>query len=297
MTRVFIAMIVLSAAGLTSQAWGGMPPATFPSTLPAAYDAPRPGVGHGKVQHILYLSKATGGQRPAVVYTPPGYTSRETYPVLYLLHGAGNDEDGWVDEGAANLILDNLIAARQCKPMVVVMPRGFAVRAGQVVPTTMPERMLQGTGAFEDDLLGNLKPYIESHYSVKTDRVNRAIAGLSMGGGQALRIGLAHLDQFAWIGGFSSAPVGMPVEAYLTDAKYVNEHTRLLWLSCGDKDFWMWPNTGIDAMLTEKGIKHIWHVDHGGHDWRVWKADLYHLAPMLFGEREENERLIMENGK
>jgi enterochelin esterase-like enzyme len=270
-------VLALSAAIVAGQ--------TTQPAIPRGFDKRQDSVAHRDVAEIIYRSSATGGDRRAVVYTPAGYANPNRYPVLYLLHGAGHDEDGWVHGGHADAILDNLIADRKCVPMIVVMPRGFAVRPGQSVPATMPAKMLQGTAAFPDDLLNDLIPFIESHYAVKADRADRAIAGLSMGGGQALQIGLSHLDRFAWIGGFSSAPVGMPVENYLSDPKRVNDQIRLLWLSCGDQDFWMWPNSGIHAMLTEKGIAHRWQVDTGGHDWRVWKADLYHLAPLLFRER------------
>ena len=256
-------------------------PTTLPA-IPKGFDLPRPGVPAGKLVEVKYPSNATGRVRPAEVYTPPGYSQQRQYPVLYLLHGAGTDQKGWPGPGRANVILDNLIARKACVPMVVVMPCGFAVAPGKTIPTTMPAKMLQGTGAFEDDLLKDLIPYIESHYAVKADRESRAIAGLSMGGGQALRIGMAHRETFAWVGGFSSAPVGMPIEGFLSDAQIVNGQLHLLWLSCGDDDFWMWPNAGIHAMLEEKGIRHVWRVDHGGHEWKVWKADLYQLAQLLF---------------
>jgi enterochelin esterase-like enzyme len=220
--------------------------------------------------------------RPAEVYMPPNYSRNARYPVLYLLHGAGTDQHGWAGPGRVNLILDNLLAQHRCTAMLVVMPCGFAVAPGRIIPATMPARMLQGTGEFEDDLLKDLIPFVESHYAVKPDREDRAIVGLSMGGGQALRVGMAHLETFAWVGGFSSAPVGMPIEQFLSDSKLVNHQLRLLWLSCGNDDFWMWPNSGLHAMLEQKGIRHIWHVDRGGHEWRVWKADLYQLAQLVF---------------
>jgi enterochelin esterase-like enzyme len=268
--------------------------AAYPTTLPGApkgFDVAGAAVAQGKLVEIKYPSSSTGKLRPAVIYTPPGYLQDRRYPVLYLLHGAGTDQTGWAKGGHVRAILDNLISAGGCVPMIVVMPSGFAVRPGQTIPSTMPARMLQGTGAFEDDLLKDLIPYVESHYAANPDRRDRAIAGLSMGGGQALRIGMGHLETFAWIGGFSSAPVGMPIEGFISDARHVNEKVGLLWLSCGDQDFWMWPNAGIHAMLSEKGINHIWQVDKGGHEWKVWKADLYHLAPLLF-RRDSAQRAV-----
>ena len=147
-----------------------------------------------------------------VIYTPPGYSKDSKYPVLYLLHGAGDDETGWTKKGSAAVILDNLYAAKKIVPMIVVMPNGFARRAADpsgnapVPPSGRSgPRSFRDNGAFEDDLLKDIVPFVESHYAVHADREHRAVAGLSMGGGQALGIGLKHPDVFAWVGGFSSA--------------------------------------------------------------------------------------------
>src|SRR5262249_43098372 len=148
----------------------------------------REGVQRGKLETVEYDSKAVGGKRKMVVYAPPGYTKDTKYPVLYLLHGAGDDETGWTKKGAAAVILDNLYAAKQAVPMLVVMPNGFARAPGSE----------NRNSPFEDDLLNDIIPYVESHYAVLAGRDHRALAGLSMGGGQSLRIGLRHLDEFAW---------------------------------------------------------------------------------------------------
>jgi enterochelin esterase-like enzyme len=246
--------------------------------LPAApkgFDARRDGIERGKVETVEYDSKSVGAKRKMVVYTPPGYSKDVKYPVLYLLHGAGDSETGWTRKGSAAVILDNLYADKKLAPMIVVMPNGFARAPG-------------GTGrnsAFEDDLLKDILPYVESHYPVRASREHRAIAGLSMGGGQALRIGLGHRDVFAWVGGFSSALRGGSA-GLLPDPADASKQLRLLWLSCGDKDRLMNASKSFHAALEEKKVPHVWHVDSGGHTWPVWKNDLYLLSQMLFRDRK-----------
>ncbi len=251
-------------------------PAPLPPA-PKGFDARRDDIPRGKVETVEYDSKSVGAKRKMVVYTPPGYSPETKHPVLYLLHGAGDDETGWTKKGSAAVILDNLYADKKLVPMIVVMPNGFAQAPG----TT------GRNNAFEDDLLKDVIPYVESHYPVKADREARAIAGLSMGGGQALRVGLKHLDQFAWVGGFSSAlgrpgagssPLGDPAEA--------SKKLRLLWVSCGDTDRLMDASKSFHESLDEKKVSHLFHVDSGGHTWPVWKNDLYLFAPMLFRDKK-----------
>jgi enterochelin esterase-like enzyme len=266
--------------------------------LPAAphgFDARREKIEHGKLATLEYDSKATGGKRKMVIYTPPGYSKDANYPVLYLLHGAGDDETGWTVKGAAAEILDNLYAEKKLAPMIVVMPNGFARPAGtpdaggnQGGPPGQPGRA-RGAGrnnAFEPDLLKDIIPYIDAHYPVKNGSENRAIAGLSMGGGQALRIGLKHLDTFAWVAGFSSAIFGGNRGGNSGDVVPADTKAlRLLWLSCGDADRLMTSSKAFHTSLAEKKVPHVWHVDTGGHEWPVWKNDLYLLAPMLFRDK------------
>jgi enterochelin esterase-like enzyme len=229
-----------------------------------------------------------------VIYTPPGYSKDAKYPVLYLLHGAGDDETGWTRKGAAAEILDNLYADKKLVPMIVVMPNGFArppAPAGEAAPQGNPPaqpggqpRRPRGGGrnsAFEADLLKDVIPYVESHYPAKTEPENRALAGLSMGGGQALNIGLKHLDTFAWVGGFSAAIFGGGGGLVPADPTKL----RLLWLSCGDADRLMESSKAFHTSLEEKNVPHVWHVDSGGHAWPVWKKDLYLLSPMLFRDK------------
>jgi enterochelin esterase-like enzyme len=245
------------------------------SKLPAApkgFDAKRDGIERGKIETVEYDSKSVGAKRKMVIYTPPGYSKDNKYPVFYLLHGKGGNETNWSRAGAAPVILDNLLADKKIVPMIVVMPNG---EPGSTA----------GRNAFENDLLKDIIPYVEANYSVKADREHRAIAGLSMGGGQSLRIGLTQLDQFAWIGGFSSALFGASANL-IKDADDANKKIRLLWVSCGDTDTLMKANQAFHGSLEEKKIQHIWHIDSGGHTFPVWKNDLYLFAQLLFKEKK-----------
>ena len=261
---------------------------------PSGFDIPRRNIEHGNVATVEYDSKATGGKRKMVIYTPPGYSKDAKYPVFYLLHGSGDDETGWTRKGAAAVILDNLYAEKKLVPMIVVMPNGFArlpapadAAAPQGTPPAQPggpagrPRGMGRNSAFEADLLKDIIPYVESHFPVKSGPENRALAGLSMGGGQALNIGLKHLDTFAWVGGFSSAIFGGGRGIVPDDGKDL----RLLWLSCGDADGLMNSSKAFHTSLEEKKVPHIWHVDSGRHEWPVWKNDLYLLSPMLFRDK------------
>ena len=245
--------------------------------LPAApngFDTKREGIARGKIESIEYDSKAVGGKRKMVVYTPPGYSSNNKYPVFYLLHGGGDDETGWQKKGSADIILDNLYADKKIVPMIVVMPNGFAKAPG--------DKAAKGKGggsAFEDDLLKDIIPYVESHYATLSSQNERALAGLSMGAGQSLGIGLKHLDRFAWIGAFSG---GGKSANLLSDPAAVKK-LRLLWISSGDKDQLAFKGAeSLHNTLAEKSIPHVWHIDSGGHTWPVWKNDLYLISQMLF---------------
>ncbi|HEV2971258.1 MAG TPA: alpha/beta hydrolase-fold protein [Pirellulales bacterium] len=261
--------------------WADEPPALAPA--PKGFDSRRENIEHGKIESVEYDSKAVGAKRKMVIYTPPGYSNDAKYPVLYLLHGSGDDETGWQIKGSADAILDNLYAEKKLLPMMVVMPNGFAQKPG--TSAAAPERGSR-TAAFEDDLLKDIIPFVESHYSVRADREHRALAGLSMGAGQSLRIGLKHLDEFAWIGAFSGgAGRGGMLDTLIPDPDAVGKQLRLFWLSVGDQD--SGAGAGVKALhayLDEKKVPHIYHVDSGKHEWPVWKNDLYLVAPMLFRE-------------
>jgi enterochelin esterase-like enzyme len=239
------------------------------------------------VETIEYDSTTVGIPRKARVYTPPGYSQDQKYPVLYLLHGIGGDENEWLRSGAPDVILDNLYADKKLVPMIlpmiIVMPNGRAAKdltARDPIPRQSP-----AFAAFEQDLLNDLIPHIEKTYSVRTDKESRAIAGLSMGGGQSLNFGLANLDKFAWVGGFSSAPnTRRPADLLKDEA--AAQKLKLLYVSCGDKDGLFRVSEGVHKMLEEKKVPHEYRVIAGGaHDFKVWRSDLYHFAQLLFRER------------
>lgn len=250
----------------------------FPAA-PEGFDKPRSGIPHGSVQTVEYDSKSVGTKRKLLVYTPPGYSKDKRYPVLYLLHGIGGTEREWADNGAPDVILDNLYADRKLVPMIVVMPNGRARandRAEGNVFASAP-----AFGEFDKDLLGSVIPYVDGHYPTIPDRDHRALAGLSMGGGQSLDFGLAHPETFAWVGGFSSAPNTFPPEKLVPDAEKAKT-LRLLWISCGDKDGLIAISQNMHRYLKEKEVPHIWHVDSGAHSWPVWKNDLYLFSQRIF---------------
>ncbi|MFM8891911.1 MAG: alpha/beta hydrolase [Planctomycetia bacterium] len=248
---------------------------------PSGFDTPQVDVDRGTMQRIEYESATVGTRRKATVYTPPGYSTDRMYPVLYLLHGIGGDENEWPRQGASNVILDNLLADEKAVPMIVVMPNGRAskdVTVRDPIPKQSP-----AFAAFEKDLITDLIPFIEATYAVKADRESRAIAGLSMGGGQALNFGLGNLDVFAWVGGFSSAPNTRRPAELVEDTREATEKLRLLYVSCGDKDGLMRVSEGVHAMLEEREVPHVWRVvPGGGHDFQVWKSDLYQFAQLVF---------------
>ena len=247
---------------------------------PAGFRAAREDIPHGKLEMIEYDSKSVGTRRKMNVYTPPGYSADRKYPVLYLLHGIGGDETEWQRFCRPGVILDNLIADGKAVPMIAVMPNGRARkndRAGGNVFESAP-----AFAKFEADLLGDVLPAIESRYSVAADREHRALAGLSMGGGQSLNFGLRHLDTFAWVGGFSSAPNTPPPAELVPDPAAVRSKLKLLWLACGNRDGLIRLSQGVHAHLKEHDVPHIWHVDSHGHDPTEWGKNLYLFAQRLF---------------
>jgi enterochelin esterase family protein len=234
-------------------------------------------VPHGEVRAVWYHSKVTGQPRRAFVYTPPGYdTGRERYPVLYLQHGAGESERGWSAQGRANFIMDNLIADRRVVPMLVVMDHGYADLPGQ-------EAGARGSNAFARVVLENLVPHIDRHFRTRADADHRAIAGLSMGAGQAVSIGLANLDRFRWIGAFSGGMRNFnAAEGPLANPAEANRRIRLLWIGCGTEDALYANNEQAHAALERAGIRHQWFSGPGSHEWQVWRKHLYAFAPLLF---------------
>lgn len=272
--------------GAAPRGRGNQPIVLGPDDKPVAPAAPegfnraRDGIAHGKIETVEYDSKSVGTKRKTLVYTPPGYTADTKYPVLYLLHGIGGDEEEWHRGAKPEVILDNLIADKKAVPMIVVLPNGRAQpndRAEGNVMASAP-----AFAKFEPDLLHDLIPFIQSKYSTKTDRESRALAGLSMGGGQSLNFGLGNLDTFAWIGGFSSAPNTKSPEQLVPDPARATQMLKLLWISCGDKDGLIFISQRTHTYLKEKNVPHLWHLDSGGHDFTVWRNDLYHFAQRIF---------------
>jgi enterochelin esterase-like enzyme len=235
-------------------------------------------VPHGVVRFHNYPSKPLGRLRQLAVYTPPGYDkTRKKFPAFYLQHGSGDNQATWTVHGKAHWILDNLIAQGRAKPMVVVMMDGHAAVPGATSGIT------NNTLAFERDLLEEVMPLVEANYRVKTDAASRAIVGLSMGGGQSLTIGLNHPERFAWVGGFSASVPGQEaVAGALRNPTATNKKLKLLWIACGREDFLLKRNEDFIALLSEKGIRHEWHLTEGAHAWPVWRNYLAELAPRLF---------------
>ncbi len=252
---------------------------TFPDP-PAGFDAPREGTQRGRLEMIAYDSKSVGATRKMQVYTPPGYSQDKKYPVLYLLHGIGGDETEWQRFATPNILLDSLLADGKATPMIVVMPNGRAQQNDRAEGDVF--RSAPAFAAFEEDLLKDVIPTIESRYSVQADREHRALAGLSMGGGQSLNFGLGHLDTFAWIGGFSSAPNTKRPAELIPDPAVAKQQLKLLWLSCGNKDGLIRISQDMHAYLKEHDVAHVWNVDSNGHDPRHWRNNLYHFVQQIF---------------
>ena len=264
-------------------------------------------VPHGQVREIWYHSSVTDSWRHALVYLPPDYDSAKTrYPVLCLQHGGGEDESGWIRQGKANFILDNLIAGGSTKPMIIVMANGYATRAGYVVPDmsgtafgspefmkVMQERM----GAFEDDVTQALIPFIDKTFRTVPDREHRAMAGLSMGGMQTFQVTFDHLDLFSYIGGFSGAGGMMMMRSgekpdlktafngALADPATFQKRVHLLWIGVGTNE----PERmkagleNLHASLDDGKIQHVFYESPGtDHEWQTWRRDLKDFAPRLF---------------
>lgn len=290
--------------------------AYFGGSRPAsAVEVPEPGstyyspqdVPHGQVREVWYDSKVTGTWRHALVYLPPNYDTQTKvrYPVLYLQHGGGEDETGWIRQAHANFILDNLIAAGSCKPMIVVMAYGYTRRAGQTAPDLagkpfgspeMLKAMQDMTSAFENDVTKALIPFIDSTFRTLSDRDHRAMAGLSMGGMQTFQVTLDHLELFSYIGGFSGAG-GMLVlgdrkldpkndyNGVFADPAAFAKKVRLLWIGVGTNE----PERmraglqRLHASLDEAKIQHVFYESPGtDHEWQTWRRDLKDFAPRLF---------------
>jgi enterochelin esterase-like enzyme len=251
--------------------------------IPAGFDTPRTEIPHGKIDTVTYQSETVGAVRRALIYTPPGYTNEKKYPVLYLLHGIGGDEKEWFNGGVPHVILDNLYAEGKLSPMIVALPNGRAMKDDSAAGNIMAPDKVAAFTTFEKDLLNDLIPFVEKTYSTYTDRQNRAIAGLSMGGGQSLNFGLGNLDKFAWVGGFSSAPNTKSPELLIPDPSKAKQQLKLLFLTCGDKDGLLNFTSRTHDYLVTNQVPHTYYLFPGGfHDFKVWKESLYLYAPLIF---------------
>ena len=229
-------------------------------------------VPHGGVTMHTFRSKALGTWRTFRVYTPPDYIQKpaETYPVLYLLHGSGDQDNGWVAVGRANLIADNLIAGGSAKPMLIVMPNGMYPKGAEHEKD------------FETDVMECIVPFVETNYRVKKDQRSQAMAGLSMGASQTMDVGINHLDRFAWLGVFSNGVSDTYAAKHDAGLKAANEKLALLWIAIGEKDFLVERYKKMDALLEERGIKRVSKITAGNHSWPVWRHYLSEFMPLLF---------------
>ncbi len=249
-------------------------------------------VPHGDVRIHPYYSKVTGKWRRAYIYTPADYdrSANTRYPVLYLQHGSGENERGWTSQGRANFILDNLIAAGKAKPMIVVMENGMvAARADAAAMPAASNQPARGNEAFEDVVINDLIPEVDAAFRTKADRANRAIAGLSMGAGQAMQIGLRHLDKFSSIGAFSGVGIRnfdakTSFDGVFADAAAFNKRVPVFWLGVGSEEPARMTSmkTVVDTMK-QAGINATWFEAQGtSHEWQTWRLSLYDFAPRLF---------------
>lgn len=245
-------------------------------------------VPHGRVHHHFYYSKVVNDDRDFYVYTPSDYDprSKQQYPVLYLLHGFSDAANGWTEVGRANVILDNLIAERKAKPMIVVMPLGYGDMEVVARGWGDDDKDLawRNSSKFTDSLLQEILPQVEASYNVGKDRESRAIAGLSMGGGESLLTGLNHLDEFSWIGGFSSGELDNRdfSQAFPGLDASANQKLKLLWVACGTDDKLIKINREFKSWLKNKGVQFADIETPGAHTWMVWRRNLAAIAPLLF---------------
>ncbi len=282
------------AQGRPGRTGGGVPNLTAPEPMgpvenladypvpPEGFNIVRDDIPHGEVKLVEYDSKTLGIRRPLRIYLPPGYSTARKYPVLYLQHGLGNTSTEWVQRARAPIIADNLIAEGKMVPMIIVFPSGNATA------TPADEKQGDRTQAaygqpYQDDLLKEIIPFVEANYAAQTDRSNRGIAGMSMGSGQALNIGLTNLDRFAWIAVVAPAPNTRPPAELIPDPAALKE-LKLFWMSVGNRDVLYRVAHGMHTYATDKGVSHIWRVDANAHDTGAMSANFYHFAQKLFRE-------------
>lgn len=255
----------------------------FPAPPPGFAD-PAPGVAPGRIENLRYRSGVTGTQREARVYLPAGYQAGRRYPVLYLLHGIAGNQDEWGGYVRAPAVLDKLEASARAVPMILVMPNGRALPDDNppAADQVFTPANAAGFEKFERDLLDFLIPAVDAAYPTLADRGHRALAGLSMGGGQALNFGLTHPDRFAWVGAFSPAPNTWSIAELVPDAVSARRELRLLYLSCGNQDGLIAVSQAVHRGLAQRAVPHIWNVDDHGHDRESWAENFYRFAQLIF---------------
>ncbi len=246
------------------------------------FDVIQENIPHGKIDSFSYKSKTVGNTRQSLIYTPPGYSKNKKYPVLYLLHGIGGDDKEWLNGGHPEIILDNLYAQGKVEPMIIIMPNGRAMKNDSATGNIFAPDKVQAFATFEKDLLNDLIPYVQKNYPVYTDREHRAIAGLSMGGGQSLNFGLGNLDKFAWVGAFSAAPNTKTPEQLVPDPAKARKELKLLWISCGASDGLVSFSQRTHDYLVKSDVPHIYYIEPGVHDFKVWKNGLYMFSQLIF---------------
>lgn len=301
MKKIFLAAL-LSLAALTSNAQEPNIPRNFGGqkiecnfnpyvAAPEGFDKETAGIEHGSIIETSYKSKTVGTERKLTIYLPPKYNKKQKYPVLYLLHGIGGDHKEWL-LGEPKNIMDNLYAKNMAEPMIIVMPNGRACKDDSAENSFSPEKV-KGFETFERDLIDDLIPFIEKKYSVKKDRLSRAIAGLSMGGGQTLNFGLGNMNLFAYVGGFSSAPNTKQPEQLIPDVAKTKAENKLLWMVCGSEDGLMYNSSRLKAFCDKNQVPcTLIEYPGGHHDWVVWKYGLYNYAQLIFSDRAEKVQSV-----
>ena len=269
---------------ISSLTWPAVAQATDPAGLPVppkGFDA-KNDIPHGKVEASLSYPTAQNGMQKVTVYTPPGYSTNEKYPVMYLHHGVGGDQVSWIgkgsNEGNADNVMDYLYSKSLAKPMIVVMPDGNTRNANGQAPANYA-----GFETHGKVLINDLIPWVEKTYSAATDANSRAISGLSMGGGQTFNFGFANTNIFHYIGPYSAAPNTQPASETITNVDTVKQNVKLIFIACGSADGLIDNSKNYHNFLDSKSIPHIWQIEEGGgHDKTVWNRSLYNFAQRIF---------------
>lgn len=265
-----------------SSIWGNGSLVEVPAKQPRSYDEQN--VPHGAVTERYFFSKTLGEGQPLVIYTPPQFdaSGKTRYPVLYLLHGYGDRQDAWINTGRANWIADNAIA-HGAKPMIIVMPLGQTLPDPQAFGVPDASWMASNLQREAGEMTGDIIPWVQAHYPVLADVNDRAIAGLSMGGGQALHLGLTRRDLFGWVAAFSAYLPGSGAMAASRQPEQISQNLQLLWLSVGRQDSLLGANRKLERSLVGHGVPNVhWEVSWGHHQWAVWRMYLGQLLPKLF---------------